>query len=136
MILVAGVTELTAEKGIGVTAEKSAGLTGPLMFKIPLGQRSVFDTVIEKRRLYYGLCYDTTLKSHLYSVIRAPRSSNILILPILLSGHVIALIYADFGQAAPSPVQTDHLEILSRFAGLLLDYSFCRKKIERLTQAH
>jgi Domain of unknown function (DUF4388) len=136
MILVAGVTELTAERGVGVTAEKSAGPTGPFMFKIPLVQGSLFKDVIEKRRLYYGLCSDTTLISHLYSVIPAPRSSKVLILPLLLSGNVIALIYADFGQAAPSPVQTEHLEILSRFAGLLLDYAFYRKKFERLMQAH
>ena len=136
MILVAGVTELTAEKGIGVTAEKSTGPTGPLMFKIPLGQRSVFDTVIEKRRMYYGLCSDTTLKAYLYSVIPAPRSSKVLFLPLLLSGNVIALIYADFGQSAPSPAQTEHLEILARFAGLVLDNSFYRKKFERLVQAH
>jgi hypothetical protein len=135
MILVAGAKELTAEKGIGVTAEKSAGPTGPLMFKIPLGERSVFDTVIEKRRLYYGLCSDTTLKAHLYSAIPAPRSSKVLILPLLLSGNAIALIYADFGQASPAPVQIEHLEILTRVAGLVLDYSFYRKKFERLTQA-
>jgi hypothetical protein len=135
MILVTGAKELTAEKGIGVTAEKSAGPTGPLMFKIPLGERSVFDTVIEKRRLYYGLCSDTTLKTHLYSAIPAPRSSKVLILPLLLSGNAIALIYADFGQAAPAPVQIEHLEILTRVAGLVLDYSYYRKKFERLTQA-
>jgi hypothetical protein len=58
-----------------------------------------------------------------------------LILPVLLSGNAIALIYADFGQAAPYPVQIEHLEVLSRFAGLLLDYSFYRKKFDRLMQA-
>jgi len=136
LILVAGATELTAEKGIGVTAEKGAGPTGPLMFKVPLSQGSVFKDVIEKRRLYYGLCSDTTLISHLYAAIPAPRSSKILIMPLLLSGNAIALIYADFGQAAPSPVQVEHLEILARFAGLVLDYSFYRKKFERLTQNH
>ena len=136
MILVVGATELTAEKGIGVTAEKDAGPIGPLMFKIPLVQGSLFRDVIEKRRMYYGLCSDTTLKTHLYSVIPAPRNSKILILPLLLSGNVIALIYADFGQTAPAPVQTEHMEILARFAGLLLDYSFYRKKFERLTQTH
>lgn len=134
MILVVGATELTAEKGIGVTSEKGAGPTGPLMFKIPLVQGSLFKDVIEKRRLYYGRCSDTTLQSHLYSVIPAPHNAKVLILPMLLSGNVIALIYADFGQAAPCPVQIEHLEILSRFAGLLLDYSFYRKKFERLTQ--
>jgi len=136
LILVAGMTELTAEKGIGVTAEKDAGATGPLMFKIPLVPGSLFKDVIDKRRLYYGLCSDATLKSHLYSAIPAPRSSKILILPLLLSGNAIALIYADFGQAAPAPVQVEHLEILSRFAGLVLDYAFYRKKFERLTQTH
>lgn len=135
MILVVGATELTAEKGIGVTAEKSAGPTGPLLFKIPIAQGSLFKDVMGKQRLYYGLCSDTTLKTHLYEAIPAPRSPKIMILPILLSGNVIALIYADFGQATPAPVQIEHLEILSRFAGLLLDYSFYRKKFERLTQA-
>jgi hypothetical protein len=135
MILVVGTSELTAEKGIGVTAEKSAGLTGPLLFKVPLVQGSRFKDVIEKRRLYYGLCSDECLKSHLYAAMPAPRNSKILILPVFLSGNAIALIYADFGQAAPYPVQIEHLEVLSRFAGLLLDYSFYRKKFDRLMQA-
>jgi len=136
MILVVGAKELTAEKGIGVTAEKSAGPTGPLMFKIPLVQGSPFKDAIEKRRLYYGICSDPALNTHLYSAIPAPHSHKILILPLQLSGNVIAMIYADFGQAAPSPVQIEHLEIVTRFAGLILDYSFYRKKFERLTQAH
>lgn len=134
MILVVGATELTAEKGVGVTAGKDAGPTGPLMFKIPLAQGSLFRDVVEKRRLYYGLCSDTVLKDRLYAVIPAPHSPKILILPLLLSGNVIALIYADFGQKSPAPVQVEHLEILSRVAGLLLDYSFYRKKFERLAQ--
>jgi hypothetical protein len=135
MILVAGATELTAEKGIGVTAGKDAGPTGPLMFKIPLTSGSLCREVMGKKRPYYGLCSDETLKTHLYAAMPAPRSSKVLILPLLLSGNAIALIYADFGQAAPSPVQTEYLEILSRVAGLVLDYSFYRKKFERLTQA-
>jgi hypothetical protein len=135
MILVVGAAELTAEKGVGITAEKRAGLTGPLLFKLPRGCGSVFDEVIEKKRLYYGLCFDPSLRNHLYTGFTAPHSPKILILPIVLSGNVIALIYADFGGKAPTPVQTDHLEILSRFASLVLDYSFYRKKFERLTQS-
>ena len=134
MVLVVGATELTAEKGIGVIAEKSVGLIGPLMYKIPRGRGSVFDEVIEKKRLFYGLSADPVLKDHLHTEITPPHRSKILVLPLVLSGNVIALIYADFGQKPPAPVQLDHLEILSRFAGLVLDYSFYRKKFERLTQ--
>ena len=105
------------------------------MFKIPLTPGSLCREVMGKKRPYYGLCSDETLKTHLYAAMPAPRSPKVLILPLLLSGNAIALIYADFGQAAPSPVQTEYLEILSRVAGLVLDYSFYRKKFERLTQA-
>ncbi len=134
MILVVGATDLTAEKGIGITAAKDAGPVGPLMFKIPLGQRSVFDTVIEKQKRYFGLSSDATLISRLYSVIPAPRSSKVLIMPLMLSGNVIALIYADFGQAPPSPVQLEHLDILSSFVDLVLDNSSYRKKFAHLTR--
>jgi Domain of unknown function (DUF4388) len=132
--LVAGAVELTAEKGIGVTANKSSGPTGPLMFKIPLGQRSVFDDVIEKRCLFYGNCSDPALNNHLYASISAPLSPKILVLPLVMSGKVIALIYADFGQRTPTPVLIEHLEILSRVAGLVLDNTYHQKRFERMTQ--
>ncbi|MBC8017023.1 MAG: DUF4388 domain-containing protein [Verrucomicrobia bacterium] len=131
---VAGASELIAEKGIGINAEKSSGPTGPLMFKIPLGQHSVFLDVIEKRRMYYGLSSDELLKTHLYNTIGTPHSSKILLLPLMMSGNVIALIYADFGRTPPTPVQTEYLEIVARHAGLVLDNSLYRKKFEKLTR--
>ncbi len=130
--LVAGAVEMTAEKGIGVTVNKSSGPTGPLMFKIPLGQQSVLDDIIEKRSLFYGLCSDPVLENHLYAVISAPRSHKIMMLPLMMSGRVIALIYADFGQQTPTPVLIEHLEILTRVAGLVLDNSYNKKRFERM----
>ena len=131
--LVVGATELTAEKSIGVTKGKSAGPTGPMLFRIPLEPRSVFQVTIEKQRPYYGLCSDACMKKYLQSEIGAPRSSKIILLPLLLSGKVIAIFYGDFGQKTPSPVQLEHLEVLTRFAGLVLDNSFFRKKLDKLT---
>jgi hypothetical protein len=131
---VAVATELIAEKGIGINSEKKSGPTGPLRFKIPLGTQSVFREVLDKRRLFYGLSSDETLKNHLYKAIGAPHSSKILLLPIIMSGNVIALIYADFGQNSPTPVQTEYLEIMLRHANLVLDNSLYRKKFDKLTQ--
>ena len=104
-----------------------------MLFKIPLGQRSVFQDTIEKSRPYYGLCSDALMKKHLHAEIGAPRSSKVILLPLLLSGKVIALLYGDFGQKTPIPVQIELLEIISRFAGLVLDNSFYRKKLDKLT---
>jgi hypothetical protein len=129
---VAVATDLIAEKGIGINSGKSTGPTSPLMFKIPLGQQSVFMDAIEKRRMYYGLSSDEILKTHLYNTIGTPHSSKILLLPLMMSGKVIALIYADFGQTPPTPVQTEYLEIVSRYAGLVLDNSQYRKKFDKL----
>ncbi|MDD2580439.1 MAG: DUF4388 domain-containing protein [Desulfuromonadaceae bacterium] len=132
--LVAGPVEMTVEKGIGVTAKKSSGPTGPLMLKVPLGQQSVLDDVIEKQSLFYGHCSDPTLGDHLYAVISAPRSPKILLLPLMMTGKVIALIYADFGQLTPTPVLIEHLDILSRVAGLVLDKSYHQKRFELMTK--
>ncbi len=137
LIFVVGAAELTAEKGIGVTDKKSSGATGPLMFKIPLYQQpvlSVFDDVIEKQCLFYGFTSDPILKDHLYTVISPPRSPTILILPLIMAGKVVALVYADFGQLTPTPVLIEHLEILSCVAGLVLDNSYNLKRIDRMTQ--
>ena len=127
-------SELIAEKSIGIKAEKIAGATKPMLFRIPLEQRSVFQDAIEKRRVYYGICTDPLLKTHVYPEIGAPRNSKIMLLPLLLSGKVIALFYGDFGQKTPSPIQMEHLEILSRFAGLVLDNLFYRKKLDNLAR--
>jgi hypothetical protein len=132
--LVVGATDLTAEKSIGVSSEKSNGPGDPLLFKIPLGQRSVFQDTIDKNRTYYGLCSDALMKNHLHAEIGAPRSSKVILLPLHLSGKVIALLYGDFGQKTPTPVQIELLEVASRFAGLVLDNSFHRKKLDKLTR--
>src|SRR6185369_17177896 len=122
--LVAGAVEMTAEKGIGITADKSSGPTGPLMFKIPLGRQSVLDDVIEKRSLFYGPCTDQVLRNHLYSIISEPSSPKMLVMPLVMTGKVIALIYADFGQLPPTTVQIENLEILCRVAGLVLNSAY------------
>jgi hypothetical protein len=51
-----------------------------------------------------------------------------------MSGKVIALIYADFGQKTPTPVLVEHLEILYRVAGVVLDNSYNLKRFESITR--
>ena len=122
-------SELIAEKSIGVTKEKSAGPTAPLMFKIPLENHSLLQDVVEKGRFYYGQKSDTVLTSLLYKEIGAPRSPKVLILPLISRGKVIAVTYADFGAKPVSPPQTELLEALAQYAGAILDNALYRNKI-------
>ncbi|MBI2354941.1 MAG: DUF4388 domain-containing protein [Deltaproteobacteria bacterium] len=128
---VVGKTELIAEKGIGVKADKSAGPSPPLMFRIPLGQPSVFRDVIANGSLYHGRANDEIVQKHLFAEIGAPFSSTMYLVPIKSLGRVIALIYGDFGSKAGSAVQIELLDILARHANLLLDNAFYRKGFEK-----
>ncbi|MBI1922570.1 MAG: DUF4388 domain-containing protein [Geobacter sp.] len=128
LTLVVGKSELIAERGFGIKADKSAGATPPLRFRIPREEPSVFRDVIENNRLLFGECNDDILKKYLFGEIGAPAAPTILVLPITSHGKVVALIYGDFGKELPSAVQSDLLEILARHAGLVLDNASYRKK--------
>jgi len=126
---VVGNNELIAEKGFGITADKSAGATPPLFFTIPLGQPSVFQDVVRDGRYFYGPCNDTILREHLHTKIGAPHNPKMFLMPIKTFGKAIALIYGDFGNIAGSPLQIDLLDIVARHAGLVLDNNLYRKKL-------
>ncbi|MBT1071569.1 DUF4388 domain-containing protein [Pelotalea chapellei] len=131
IMFVVSSTELIAEKSIGVKSNKRAGLSSPLMFKISLTQPSPFQKVIQSGVFHYGQCADSPSTNHLFKEIGLPRESKILLMPIKSFGRVIAIIYGDFGSGTTSPVQTDLLDIMTRFAGLVLDNNLYRKKIEK-----
>jgi hypothetical protein len=126
---IVGKSELIAERGIGVKADKNSGATLPMRFKIPLAQPSVFQDVIASGKLFYGQTDDALAKSHLFTEIGAPHSSHVLLAPMKSFGRVIALIYGDFGSKAATPPQLELLDILARHAGLVLDNALYRKKI-------
>lgn len=132
---VVGKLELIAEKGIGVKADKNSGPSPPMMFKIPLGEPSVFRDVLEKGNLYYGQSNDSILNKFLFEEIGAPHSSKILLMPIKSFGRVIAVTYGDFGPKACSPVQTELLDCLARHASFVLDNAFYRKRFEKPVQS-
>ena len=124
-------SELIAEKSIGVITAKTNGATAPLMFRIPLEPRSVFDEVVEKGRLYYGQRSDAVLTNLLYKEIGAPRSPKVMVVPLISRGKVIAITYADFGVKPVSPPQINLIEALAQYAGSILDNALYRKSLEK-----
>jgi hypothetical protein len=126
-------SELTGERAIGLTSDKSMGPTQADRLKIPIAQPSVFREVLEKGQVYYGDNIDEALKG-LFQEIGAPLSPFVLLLPIICDRKVIAIIYGDFGKQEATAVQLDILEILAQQVGIVLEYALFRRQVTKASQ--
>jgi hypothetical protein len=126
-------SELTGERAVGVSSEKSAGPTPADRLKIPLSKPSVFREVLEKGLAYYGESSDEALKG-LFQEIGKPLSPAVVLLPLLVDRKVVALVYGDFGKKEASPVQLDILEILAQQVGIVLEYALFRRQTAKAPQ--
>jgi DNA-binding NarL/FixJ family response regulator len=126
-------SELTGERAVGVTSEKSAGPTRADRLKIPLSTPSVFRDVLEKGSAFYGESGDEALKG-LFQEIGAPLSPAVVLLPLICDRKVMAIVYGDFGKKEASPVHLDILEILAQQVGMVLEYALFRKQVTQASQ--
>jgi len=131
--LVVRASELTGERAIGNSSEKSMGPTPADRLKVQLSKPSVFRDVIEKGRVYYGESGDETLRTF-FTEIGRPLSPAIVLLPLISDRKVIAVIYGDFGQKEASPVRLDMLEILAQQAGMVLEYVMFLRQAAKAAQ--
>ena len=122
---------LIAERSIGIRGGREEGATPPLRFAIPLERASLFSEVIEKTGAFFGKTDDEIVVRHLFTAIGAPLRPTVFLLPLRGFGKTISLIYGDFGQREPSPVQVDMLEILAGEAGLVLENALYHRKREK-----
>jgi hypothetical protein len=126
-------SELTGERAIGVSSEKSLGPTHADRLRIPLSKPSIFREVIEKGLAYYGESSDETLKG-LFQEIGKPLSPDVVLLPLISDRKVVAVVYGDFGKKEASPVQLDILEILAQQVGISLEYALFRRQMTKTSQ--
>lgn len=131
LTLVVRGSELIAEKGIGVTADKGRGAVPTPGFRIPLAKPSLFRTVLEQGEIHYGTTGDELVREHLFTAIGAPHRPTVLLLPMKSRGKTLSLTYGDFGGKEPAPVEIDQLEILASLAELVLENALLRKMLER-----
>jgi hypothetical protein len=126
-------TELTGERAVGVSSEKSMGPTQADRLKIPLAKPSVFREVLEKGLAYYGESSDDALKA-LFQEIGKPLSPAVVLLPLISDRKVVAVVYGDFGNEEASPVHLDILEILAQQVGISLEYALFRRQMTKKSQ--
>ncbi len=126
-------SELTGERAIGLSSEKSMGPTPADRLKIPLSKPSVFRDVLEKGLAYYGESSDAALQE-LFKEIGKPLSSAFVLLPLIIDRKAVAVVYGDFGKKEASPVQIDILEILAQQVGTVLEYALYRRQVAKAPQ--
>jgi len=126
-------SELTGERAVGVSSQKSTGPTPADRLKIPLSKPSIFRDVLEKGLVYYGEGSDEALKG-LFQEIGKPLSPAVVLLPVICDRKVVAVVYGDFGKKEASPVQLDILEILAQQVGIVLEYALFRRQMTKAAQ--
>jgi DNA-binding NarL/FixJ family response regulator len=126
-------SELTGERAIGVSSEKSMGPTLEDRLKIPLSKPSVFRDVLAKGLVYYGESSDEAMRD-LYKEIGKPINPAFVLLPVTCDRKIVAVVYGDFGKREASPVQLDILEILAQQVGIALEYALLRRQIPKAAQ--
>jgi hypothetical protein len=124
-------SQLIAERGIGVKADKSRGASGVMGFRIPMEKPTLLREVIEDGNIFYGNTDDAVVREYLFPAIGAPGCSSILLLPLRMRGKTISLTYGDFGNKDPAVIELDLLEILANHAELAMDNSIYRKTLEK-----
>ncbi len=131
LTLIVRESELIAEKGIGIKAEKAQGSTPAMRFRIPLAKPSLLHNVITEGCVYYGKTDDAAVKVHLFAEIGAPASPSILLLPLKMRGKTISLTYGDFGESGPKTVDFALMEIVASQAELVMDNVVQQKRLEK-----
>ncbi len=121
LVLIVHQDEFIAEKSLGIEADKSAGPSDPLRFKVPREAGSLLAKTVDSGLLYYDAVDDKIIREAIFGEISAPDKSRILLLPLVAGGKTLALIYADFGQSPVKSFDPEYLQSLAWLAGLALE---------------
>ena len=109
---------------------------GPYRVSIPLKDASIFKSVFETEQTYRGVLLEGEWGKGLIARITRRLPNEIVVLPIISQGAVIALLYGDNGDSQQKIRATDLLEVLLLQAGMALENTVLRTRLLQLTAIH
>jgi hypothetical protein len=95
--------------------------------RIPLSEPSVLKTVADGAGLYLGALVDTPMNRKLLDGLGGGRPKTALLAPLMISGRIVSIIYADGEQILADKVP--ELQKLLAKAALAFEALICREKI-------
>ena len=109
----------------------SEGLFKDKRVGIPLLVPSVFQEVLEKGMIFWGIPADGEfMEKHLYCHIGPPEQKGVLLLPLVRGKRSPALIYADHGKSSQDvPLDMALLDMISSHVSLVYDNLFMRRRL-------
>jgi hypothetical protein len=125
---------LIACGGFGFPLQHATDRHIPSQTTVPLSDSSVFRSVYETQHAYRGSLLEGEWGRLLISKLTDRLPNEIVVLPIVSQGQVIAVVYGDNGDSQQKIYSTDLLEVLLLQAGMALENSSLREKLMKLTQ--
>jgi hypothetical protein len=95
--------------------------------RIPLAEPSVLKTVADGAGLYLGALVDTPMNHRLLEGLGGGRPKTVLLAPLLISGRIVSIVYAD-GETILADKVPELQKVLAK-AALAFEALICREKI-------
>lgn len=133
LFLVLSDDALIACGGFGFSLRARPNGPEPYKVSVPLHDTSIFKSVYETMQPYRGELLEGKWGKGLIGSITRRLPNEVVVLPIISQGEVIALVYGDNGDSQQRVRPTDLLEVFLFQAGMALENSTLRNKLLQLT---
>ncbi len=133
LFLVLSDDALIACGGFGFPLQARPNGPEPYQVSVPLHDTSIFKSVYETMQPYRGELLEGEWGKGLIGSITRRLPNEVVVLPIISQGEVIALVYGDNGDSQQWVRPTDLLEVFLFQAGMALENSTLRNKLLQLT---
>jgi hypothetical protein len=121
--------------GFGFAWQSETQPSSTTRIVIPLREASLFRMVYESKRVYRGTLLEGAWGRDLIAKHSHRLPNEVIVLPIVCQGDVIAILYGDNGVGQADIPSSDLLQIFLLQAGMALENSRLRDKLIQLTAA-
>lgn len=88
-----------------------------LAIMLPLSRKSIFKTVMETGAYFLGPIPDTPVNRRFKAALGPARPKTVLLLPLFVSGKIVAILYGDMGNEKDASVPIQHVQNALAAAG-------------------
>jgi len=116
--------------GFGYATDGEPITTKIPSFRISRKGHSIFNLVLNDRKMFTGIPDQSPINAELYKFIGKPFNEIVVAIPLLSEGRIIAIFYGDNGQRMKAVDNIVGLEIFVNQAGIALENALLQKRLK------